>query len=216
MFLFLLRESSEEYRSYGDIGVVKYIKIGIDYWMLILDLCWRNHSKLIDMRKIGIFYGSSSGTTGDVAQRIAAKLGVDSKDVHDVATVSPDSLLSYDCLLLGSSTWGSGDLQDDWEGFLPKIGKLDLSGKLVALFGCGDSASFGDTFCDAIGTIHDGLKATGCQFVGSMDPAGYSFEDSTALVDGQFVGLLVDEVNEDGQTDSRIDRWIGSFRESLG
>jgi flavodoxin I len=167
------------------------------------------------MKKIGIFYGSSSGTTGDIAQRIAAKLGVGSEAIHDVASASPDLLLAYDCLLLGSSTWGAGDLQDDWEGFLPKVQKLDLSGKLVALFGCGDSASFGDTFCDAIGTIHDGLVATGCQFVGSMDPAGYTFDASTALVDGQFIGLPLDEMNEDDQTDSRIDQWIDSFKQLL-
>ena len=41
------------------------------------------------MRKIGIFYGSATGTTADVAKRIAALLGVDDSDVHDVADTAP-------------------------------------------------------------------------------------------------------------------------------
>lgn len=112
------------------------------------------------MKTIGIFYGSSNGTTESVAKQIAEKLGVKSSDIHDVGQASPADFASYEVLLLGSSTWGMGDLQDDWYDFLPKIKKLDLSGKLVGLFGCGDSSSFSDTFCDAIGTIHNDLKAT--------------------------------------------------------
>lgn len=160
------------------------------------------------MKKTGIFYGSSTGTTEGIAQRIAEKLGVDASDVHDVASASPSDVAPYERLLLGSSTWGSGDLQDDWDGFLDKLKGQDLSGKEVALFGCGDSASFGDTFCDAIGTIYTALQGTGCTFVGSMDTDGYSFDSSTACVDGKFVGLPLDEMNEDDQTDARIDQWL--------
>lgn len=101
------------------------------------------------MKTIGIFYGSSSGVTESVAERIAAKLGVEAADVHDVASASVEEVAKYDVLLLGSSTWGAGDLQDDWYGFLDNLKTADLSGKLVALFGCGDSSSFSDTFCDA-------------------------------------------------------------------
>ena len=32
------------------------------------------------MKTIGIFYGSSTGTTEDIAKRIAAKLGVDASN----------------------------------------------------------------------------------------------------------------------------------------
>ncbi|CCX76522.1 flavodoxin [Parabacteroides johnsonii DSM 18315] len=164
------------------------------------------------MKTIGIFYGSSNGTTESVAKQIAEKLGVKSADIHNVGQASPADFASYEVLLLGSSTWGAGDLQDDWYDFLPKIKKLDLSGKLVGLFGCGDSSSFSDTFCDAIGTIYNDLKATGCKFVGSMDTSSYTYDDSTAVVDGKFVGLALDEMNEDDQTPVRIDAWIESLK----
>ena len=118
-------------------------------------------------------------------------------------------------LLLGSSTWGAGDLQDDWFDFLPQLKAADLAGKVVALFGCGDSASFSDTFCDAIGTLHDELAATGCRFVGEVDTAGYTFDSSTAVKDGKFVGLALDEVNEPQLTDGRIDGWIAAIKGAL-
>ena len=160
------------------------------------------------MKKTGVFYGSSTGTVEDLAQRIAGKLGVDSSDIFNVGDVDADAVAPYEVLVLGSSTWGAGDLQDDWEDFLKKLKKADLSGKTVALFGAGDSASFSDTFCDAIGTIYEGLQGTGATFAGAVSTDGYSFDDSTALKDGKFVGLPLDELNEDGETDGRIDAWV--------
>ena len=67
-----------------------------------------------------------------------------------MAAASVEDVKKYDLLLLGSSTWGSGELQDDWPGFLDKLGKEDLSGRRVALFGCGDAGIYSDTFCDAM------------------------------------------------------------------
>jgi flavodoxin, long chain len=167
------------------------------------------------MKKTGVFYGSSSGTTEDIAQRIAAKLGVDSSDVFDVAKVDGNVLASYEALLLGSSTWGAGDLQDDWEDFIKIVEGADLSGKIVAVFGPGDSASFSDTFCDAIGTIYNAAKGAGATMVGAVSTEGYSFDDSTAVIDGVFVGLPIDELNEDDQTDARIDAWVEQLKSAL-
>ncbi|MDR3261456.1 MAG: flavodoxin domain-containing protein, partial [Tannerella sp.] len=70
------------------------------------------------MSKIGIFYGSSGGNTKEIATRIASKLGVVTADIQDVASAKANDLAPYDVLLFGSSTWGFGDLQDDWEGFI--------------------------------------------------------------------------------------------------
>ena len=97
------------------------------------------------MKKTGIFYGSTTGTTESVAGMIAGKLGVSSADVHDVSKMTADMVNSYDVLLLGTSTWGDGELQDDWYDGVKLLKGLDLSGKLVGLFGCGDSESYADT-----------------------------------------------------------------------
>ncbi len=66
------------------------------------------------MNKIGVFYGSTTGTTEDLARRIAEKLDVSSEHVFDVSKLTEALVNEYDVLVLGSSTWGAGELQDDW------------------------------------------------------------------------------------------------------
>ena len=66
----------------------------------------------------GIFFGSTMGTTEAVAADIAKQLGVADADVHNVADTPAGEVQKYDLLVLGSSTWGAGELQDDWYGFL--------------------------------------------------------------------------------------------------
>ena len=163
------------------------------------------------MKSIGIFYGSSTGTTGDLAQKIASALGVDSANVMDVANADAAAAAKYDVLLLGSSTWGLGDLQDDWESFLPKLKGENLSGKKVGLFGCGDASSYSDTFCAALGTIKAELANTGCTFIGAYPAEGYSYDETTAEENGQLIGLCVDDANESDQTEARMERWIAAM-----
>jgi flavodoxin I len=167
------------------------------------------------MNKIGIFYGSSGGNTEEVAKNIAKKLGVGAGDIYDVCKARASDLTAYDVLLFGSSTWGLGDLQDDWEGFIRTVASADLSGKKIALFGCGDSSSYSDTFCDAVGKIYQAVsdKAT---VIGFTDTDGYSFDASEAVVNGRFAGLALDEDNEGNLTEERIDRWIEIIKPDIG
>lgn len=156
---------------------------------------------------IGIFYGSTTGCTEDVANNIAQQLGVDASDIHNVGKTDAAEALKYDILLLGSSTWGCGDLQDDWYDFLDALSAQDLSGKKVALFGCGDSESYPDTFCGALGQIYDGLQSTGCTFIGSYEPTDYNVTDSDVCRDGSFVGLAIDVSDDDAKNQSRMEHW---------
>lgn len=66
------------------------------------------------MKKTGVFYGSSTGTCEELANQIAEKLGVSSTDVHSVDKMTADKIKEYEVLVLGTSTWGDGELQDDW------------------------------------------------------------------------------------------------------
>lgn len=161
------------------------------------------------MNKIAILYGSSTGATKSVAEKIVGPLNA---DMYDVATTSAEILADYQNLILGVSTWGIGDLQDDWEVFLPKLEKADLKGKTIAIFGLGDADGYPDTFVDGIGTIYKSIKDSGCKIIGFTETEGYSFEDSTALVDGKFVGLPLDEDNECKLTDSRLEKWVEQLK----
>ena len=160
---------------------------------------------------IGIFYGSSTGNTEELANEIASKLGVASSDVHNVGSVSADKVSGYDCLLLGSSTWGLGDLQDDWMDFVEDLKKENLAGKKTGLFGCGDSASYPDTFCDALGVIKEELTGTGCAFIGEMDATGYAETGSKAFEGGKVIGLTADD-DEPGKTAGRLDAWVAAIQ----
>ncbi|MDR0538122.1 MAG: flavodoxin [Tannerellaceae bacterium] len=163
------------------------------------------------MIKIGIFYGSSGGNTKGIADRIAKKLGVGNGDIHDVAKATAGDLTAYDALLFGSSTWGLGDLQDDWEDYIKVVSRADLTGKKVALFGCGDSSSFPDTFCDAMGKIYLAVKDK-ASVGGFVETDGYSFDSSEAVVENRFAGLALDEDNESHLTDERIEKWVAVLK----
>lgn len=158
--------------------------------------------------KIGIFYGSSTGTTADIAKRIAKELGVADADVMDVSKVGPSKMGDYDLLVLGSSTYGSGELQDDWYDMLDGAEKLDLTGKKIAVFGCGDE-SMSDTFCNAVGIIYNRMKQTGATMVGTFNTYPYEFDRSEAVPvqGGEAVGLLIDEIDHPEATDKRIKEW---------
>lgn len=167
------------------------------------------------MSKTCIIYGSSTGTCQAIADKIAAKLGVAAADVYDVSSIDASTVDGYDSLLLGTSTWGAGELQDDWYDGLEKLKGANLSGKTIALFGCGDSESYSDTFCGAMAEIYDGIKDSGAKIVGAVSTDGYTYDDSAAVVNGKFVGLALDDVNEDDKTDDRIDAWVNDIKASL-
>ena len=113
------------------------------------------------MKKMTIYYGSTTGTCETLAASIAQALGMSNDNVHNVTEMTKEDLENNDVLILGSSTWGCGDLQDDWYDGVEILKKADLTGKKVALFACGDGESYGDTFCEAMTQIHDTLADSG-------------------------------------------------------
>lgn len=159
----------------------------------------------------GIFYGSTTGNTESLAREIASKLNVDPKDIHDVGTAQADQACAYDLLLLGTSTWGLGDLQDDWDSFIGRLKAMNLSGKKVGLFGCGDSGSYPDTFCDGMGILKEELEGAGCTFIGEIDASDYPQAGSRAFDGDRAIGLAADD-DEPQKTELRMDAWIEAVK----
>jgi len=164
------------------------------------------------MKSTIVVFGSSTGTCESIAGKIAARLGVEAVNVQDF---TQDNIDANDNLIIGTSTWGAGELQDDWYDGVETLKGADLSGKTVAVFGCGDSASYSDTFCGAMAELYNAAKEAGATLVGEVSTDGYTFDDSDAVVDGKFVGLALDDINEDDKTDERIDAWVEAIRPSL-
>lgn len=167
------------------------------------------------MKKIAIIYGSTSGNTQEVAKRIATQLKDEEVKLFDVAKITPEVFDEYSNLILGTSTTGIGDLQDDWDLYLPKLLKTGLEGKTVALFGLGDSSSYSDSFVDSLGILYEAVKDKGCRLVGQVSTDGYQFDESKADLGGEFAGLVIDEDNEAEKTDSRIAEWVTAIAAQL-
>lgn len=165
------------------------------------------------MTKIGIFYGSTTGNTQAAANEI--KKQFENAELNDISSTSVEKMIDYDVLILGSSTWGFGDIQDDWELVLDSLGKLDFSGKKIALFGTGDQSSYDETFCDAIGILYETLQHSNVEFIGKWPTDTYEFTESKAMKEGMFVGLALDEDNQSDLTAKRIEDWIVSIKAEI-
>ncbi|ASC94511.1 flavodoxin [Sulfurospirillum diekertiae] len=163
--------------------------------------------------KIAIFYGSTNGNTADVALKIQKRLNT---DIYDVGKLkNGDDLAKYDLLILGTSTWYDGDLQDDWDSFMSHLKVADLRGKTVALFGLGDQESYGSDYVSGMRLIYDMVVEKGANVIGSWEDEGYSYESSASVMDGKFVGLALDEENQNELTDGRIETWCDQLETSL-
>eukprot|EP00892_Ulva_mutabilis_P011664 jgi/Ulvmu1/8870/UM049_0052.1 len=165
--------------------------------------------------KNGIFYSTSTGHTADIAELIKEKLG---DSVEGPFEADEGKFAEYDNLIVGAPTWNTGADSDRsgtaWDAV--DSGELgDLKGKTVACFGLGDSTAYSDYFCDAMGELHDKFQAAGAKMVGYVENAEYEYEDSKAVVDDMFVGLALDEDNEDDKSAPRIDAWITQLKSEM-
>jgi flavodoxin I len=168
------------------------------------------------MAKIGLFYGSTTGNTLKVAELIREAFSPDQVDLVDVHQASAADLREYDALILGTSTWHWGGLQDEWAIFEDRLTKDVLHGKKVAFFGLGDQKRYPDHFVDGIGLLHDKIEPMGVQVIGTWPKEGYDYQASAAEVDGRLLGLALDEDNESDKTPARIRVWVRQLKRELG
>ena len=161
------------------------------------------------MTTIGLFFGSDEGNTESVAARICQHFSEGVITAHDIADVSQVEFAQYRHIILGIPTWDFGQIQSDWEEFWDDLTKIDFTGKTVALFGLGDQFGYGDYFLDAMGMLHDVIVNNGAKIIGLWPAEGYKFDASKAWLREQqcFVGLAIDEDQQEELTDNRIAQW---------
>ncbi len=166
------------------------------------------------MANIGVFYGTMTGNTERIAETIAEQLG---GTLHSVADAETADFEKYDLVVLGSATWGDGDLTEDWEDNLDNFKSASLSGKKIAMFMLGDQFGYPDSFVSSASILLEALKSTGATLIGQTSTDGYEFNESGAgvVVDGKFSGLVLDEDNQSDLTDERIEKWVSDLKASL-
>lgn len=165
---------------------------------------------------VGIWYSSSTGNSETVASYISSAAGV--SDYNDIGDAKNSDIEEADCLIVGAPTWHtgadeqrSGTSWDDW--LYDTLPNLDIKGKKVAVFGVGDQQSYGDNFCDAAGELYDLFKSAGAVMHGSTSIDGYDHQESKAIYDGKFCGLMCDEDNQYDLSEERAQNWVTQLKE---
>lgn len=117
------------------------------------------------MKKVIVVYASMSGNTEKIADIIIEKLKefqfIIEKREMDYCEAA--ELLAYDGILIGSYTYGDGDIPFEAEAFFEELSQMNLSGKRAAVFGSGDSAY--SIFCGAVSVFEKQLKDAGAKIV---------------------------------------------------
>ena len=92
------------------------------------------------MKKIFLVYGTTTGNTEVMAEEI--KRVLEKKHtviIKNIVDVSHEEFSDYSYVILGSSTWQDGELQDDWLDFEPNFTYISFIQKKIAVFGPGSS-----------------------------------------------------------------------------
>jgi len=176
------------------------------------------------MKKIGIFFGTETGTTRLIAKKLQKMLGDDiaSKPLN-VNRISPAEMLQYDALILGTPSYGEGEipglsagcLEPNWEEFLVNMPNPDFSGKRIAFFGLGAQERYAERFASSLHALYQLFKGFGAEVVGDWPTDGYTFQHSAAVVDGRFVGLVIDQRTQGMHTDQRLATWLEQVKPLL-
>jgi len=169
------------------------------------------------MAKVGVFFGTDTGNTRRIAKDIATALGsaIAAKPVN-VRNATVEDMLAYDSLIVGTPTYGEGQLPglstgnatESWEEFLPKMAGQDFSGKKVAIYGLGNQKSYPVEFVDAMFYLYRQFERCGATIIGAWDTEGYNFKKSKAVVENRFVGLALDQENQKELTPARLETWL--------
>lgn len=176
------------------------------------------------MSKIGIFFGTDTGTTRRIAKMIAKELGDLAEKPLNINRAEPGTLAEYDYLILGTPTLGTGQLPglsaecqaESWEEYMDNLDELDLEGKKVALYGLGDQVNYPDEFVDALGELYDAIADTGAEMVGRWPTEGYEYGSSAAEDGDEFVGLVIDNDNQSDQNAARVSTWLEQVKGEMG
>lgn len=166
------------------------------------------------MKPIGIFYGSSHGHTAKVAEQIKIAFGKADVTVYNLKDATIEDIKKYKNLIFGTSAWGIGEMQDEWELFIDNLSEINFKNRKVALFGLGDQKEYPESFVDGLGSLYCRMPDKNV-LVGTWPTEGYNYYFSLADKDGKFVGLVLDEHNQNKLSYDRINKWVEQLSKEL-
>ena len=170
------------------------------------------------MKKIGLFFGSTSDNTKIASDYIKDYLEAHDFeiDIHDIGDIGSEKILEYDKILIGCPTWNIGELQSDWDAVFLDYEKLNFKGKTAAFFGCGDQTGYPDNFLDAIGILAEPFIKNGGTLIGRCSKDPYDFRESLALDGDELLGLGLDYDNDDEDAcEDLMIAWLDEIMDNL-
>lgn len=177
------------------------------------------------MNKIGIFFGTETGTTRLIAKKLYKLLGSDIADKPiNVNRITPEDMLKYDALILGTPSYGEGDIpgkgvsgcfEPNWGEFLAQFGTPDLSGKRIAMFGLGAQERYSERFASSLMPLYQAFAMMGAEMVGEWSTKGYTFDYSASAIVDKFVGLVIDQRTQGMLTEERLKQWVVQIKPVL-
>ncbi|MDA3906482.1 MAG: flavodoxin [Bacteroidales bacterium] len=170
------------------------------------------------MNKTILIFWPEGGNVENSAKMIAKEFG-DIK-ILPMNKVTEDTLVQYDKFIIGGSTsgaetWEGTKNESPWNTFFTALKKQDFSNKKVALFGLGDQVLWPSNFVDGLDTIYSAFIETGAQLIGKWSTEGYDFTDSKAVEGNYFVGLALDEDQQDELSEERVSAWVKQIKEEF-
>jgi flavodoxin I len=167
------------------------------------------------MNKTVLIFWPKGGNVENAAHMIAKEFGNITELPMD--NVTKDTLDQFDRFIVGGSslgaeTWEGTQNESPWNKFFNTVKSVDFSDKKVALFGLGDQVLWPSSFVDSLGTIYNAFIEASAQIVGAWPTDGYDFTDSKAVKDDHFVGLALDEDQQDELSEGRIQAWIKQIK----
>jgi len=158
------------------------------------------------MKKIGLFYGTTGGRTIGIVDEFDFNLG-EEVEIFNVAN-GIEKIKDFENLILVTPSYGFGELEAHWKAVIEDFKKIDLSGKTLALVGLGSQTTFGESFVGGLEVLYNIIIKNGGEIIGFTSTDGYNFEECEAIVEGKFMGLVLDEENQDDMTPDRIYDWL--------
>ena len=167
------------------------------------------------MPKIGLFFDTDTGNTRKIAKMINKSFDPDVVELKNITKVELADFEKYSAFILGTPTLGEGELPENWDAFLPQLDEMDFTGKTIALYGLGDQETYAHEFVDGMGILYEKFSELGASFIGFWPLEGYTYDYSRAELDGEFVGLVLDQDNQSDLTAERVASWLEQIKPAL-
>lgn len=164
-------------------------------------------SQLTCMQAVSAFFSKSSSNCNQATD-------VTDADVGDIDSAELKELAGYDGLLCGTPLWSTtpetGLYGAKWNDYMNDLrnGRIDATGKPVAVPGTVNSLTFSNKFCAALTEIHDAFEAVGAKMRGYVGSSSSAYDNSKSEADLGHV-LNMDESSD--TTQDRVNAWLAQL-----